>query len=321
MPLSFYRQLLEALEIGAVVVATVVKTYGSVPREVGAKMALSSEGQILETIGGGAGEAKALKAMEQVLVSGTSQWIAIDLSGVGNTEGVCGGRMEVWLALWQGEEAIALTQRIIITLESGQSLHLFTPFSSASFAYLLSENNAQPTDQEGFIENLNPPPILLIIGAGHVGEKLAQIGHFLGFQIIIQDDRPEWANPQRFPWATQIFDQGIPELLPQLHDHSQLYIALVTRGYTYDIEALTLLLEQPISYQYVGMIGSKKRVNTVKQALQHHPTFAAKLHSLYAPIGLDIGALTPEEIAISIAAELVLVRRGGTGHSLSQLSP
>lgn len=322
MSLQFYQQLRSLLQIGDVAIATVIKTTGSVPREVGAKMALCGDGTLLDTIGGGAGEAKVLSIMEQVLASGASQKASIDLSGAVQrvTEGVCGGQMQVWVAKWSGEAAIALTQAILDHLNQGHSVGLFIPFSPNLSPHLLTEHDPQISPEQGFINLIDPSPLLLIIGAGHVGEKLAQVATFLGFQIIIQDDRPQWANCDRFPSALSIFTDPISQVLQQWPYHHPLYISMVTRGYDYDIEALKSLLENQIPHHYIGMIGSKKRVNKVRQALADRAIPLDQLKKIHAPIGLDIGALTPAEIAISIAAELVLVQRGGSGLPLWQQS-
>jgi xanthine dehydrogenase accessory factor len=134
---------------------------------------------------------------------------------------------------------------------------------------------------------------------------------------MVQDDRPEWANPDHYPQATQIFTASIRAAIAHLATNTQLYAALVTRGYQYDLEALQALLQRDQPCQYIGMIGSRKRVQQVYQALMNTGISKNQLQSIHAPIGLDIGALTPEEIAVSICAELILVRRGGTGFPLS----
>jgi xanthine dehydrogenase accessory factor len=154
-----------------------------------------------------------------------------------------------------------------------------------------------------------------IVGAGHCGEQLAKTAHLVGFEIIVQDDRPEWANQERYPQAKQILNQPIQEAIAPLANYSELYAALVTRGYQYDLEALMALLQRPIPCRYIGMIGSTKRVRQALNALQQ--SGICPNLPIHAPIGLDIGALTPAEISVSITAELILVRRGGTGRPLS----
>jgi xanthine dehydrogenase accessory factor len=147
------------------------------------------------------------------------------------------------------------------------------------------------------------------------------MAHLIDFRVVVQDDRPEFANHQRFPDAT-VLAQPIATAVTTLNTGALLYVALVTRGYQHDLAALRVLL--PRSPHYIGMIGSQKRVKTVLQALQQEgiPGMApslvtAQLDSIYAPIGLNLGALTPAEIAVSICAELIAVYRGGNGRSLS----
>ncbi len=319
MSVQFFQHLLNTLKKKELVLATVIQTSGSVPREIGAKMIICADGETINTIGGGAGEAKVCRIAQTVLKTGKKQKLTIDLSGVSHktTEGVCGGTMQVWLEKWSGESAIALGQEILNYLKSGKKITLFTPFSSSESPYLLLKNLTEPSAETGFSEIVHPPPLLLIIGAGHVGEQLAKVGNMLGFNIFIQDDRPEWANKSRYPQATQIFTDSISVALPQFVHYQPLYLALVTRGYQYDLEALKTILDHQITYNYLGMIGSKKRIQAVKKALAKLNFSPSYLTSFYAPIGLDIGALTPEEIAISIGAELILVQRGGTGRPLS----
>ncbi|MDX2255498.1 MAG: XdhC family protein [Pseudanabaenaceae cyanobacterium bins.39] len=303
-----YEDLLTCLRQGAVVVATVIKTTGSVPREVGAKMLITGD-RCWDTIGGGAGEAKVISHAQQILQSGQKQCLKIDLTGAISSqpmEGICGGLMEVWLERWQGESAIATVEQIITQLKRGQSVTLITPYDDG-IPYI----GTSPTSQSvspAFIETIQPEPTLLIIGAGHVGEQLAKIGHLLGFQIAIQDDRSDWANQERYPQAIALYDQ-IETALSQLSHHQHLYIALVTRGYRQDLTALTAILNQNRDYIYIGMIGSQRRIQQVLREIDQIGIPKAKLRSLYAPIGLQIGALTPAEIAVSIAAEIIMVRR------------
>lgn len=320
MSVLFYRQLLAALEEGAVVVATVVQSRGSVPREVGAKLIVDRQGRGVGTIGGGAGEAKVMQQARIVLATGAKCWVEIDLSGTPHrqTDGICGGLMQVWLERWQGQPAIALVRSLLSQLESGQQVTLVTPLTPARSPFLVSSNSPMQPTAGCFTEVLVPPPTLLIVGAGHCGRQLAKVANLIGFQVMVQDDRPEWANPTHYPQATQIFTAAIAEVVAQLDTHPQLYVALVTRGYTYDLAALKAVLQRPIPCQYIGMIGSQKRVQQVFQAIAQTGIPADCFSQVYAPIGLDIGALTPEEIAISISAELILVRRGGTGQPLSR---
>jgi xanthine dehydrogenase accessory factor len=167
-----------------------------------------------------------------------------------------------------------------------------------------------------FIEVQQRPPTLLIVGAGHIAVPLAKLGKMLGFRVVVADDRPAFANRARFPDADEIIvDYFRPALRSFPVDHNT-YIVLVTRGHQHDVECLLEVLDSPAAY--IGMIGSRRRVRAVFQLLSEEQGIPAeKFQRVHSPIGLDIGAETPEEIALAIAAEIVKVRRGGTGLSLS----
>lgn len=318
--LDFYRQLAALLQHEAIVVATVIQVRGSAPREVGARMIIRADGSIIGTIGGGAGEALVIDRAHSVLMTGNSQAVQIDLSGMPyrDSQGVCGGGITVWLACWHGQPMLALVRQIIAALSSHRSLTLVTPLNSHQAPYVLSSPtcsfSSSMLSHESFTETLQPPPLLLIVGAGHCAIPLAHMAHLIGFQVVVQDDRPEFATAERFPDATMVLAQPIAPALATLAHVPSLYAALVTRGYTWDVAALILLLQRPT--HYIGMIGSHKRVKTVFQALVQagvpgidSVSVAMLQQAVHAPIGLDIGALTPEEIAVSICAELIQVRR------------
>jgi xanthine dehydrogenase accessory factor len=139
---NFYQQLRSILETESVVVATIVKVIGSAPREVGAKMAVCADGSIIGTIGGGAGEGKVIDEALKVLETGTKQLVEIDLTGAPgkDIQGVCGGKVQVWLAKWQGIDAIALSEKILTLFKSGQSGRLITPLEKDTRPYLIGEN-------------------------------------------------------------------------------------------------------------------------------------------------------------------------------------
>lgn len=324
---TFYELLKARLEQESVVIATIAEVIGSAPREAGAKMAICQDGSIIGTIGGGAGEKKVIERALTVLETGNKQFVEIDLTGTPgkDIQGVCGGKVRVWLEKWT-RCAIALVDSILELYQTGQSAKLITPFNQNIRPYLIGDLDfsrerdfwqeiASLPDRQ-FVETIQPSPVLLIIGGGHVAVSLAQIAHLAGFEIAVQDDRPEFVTKQRFPQAI-LRSQSIAEILDKL-GHSQLYVALVARGYQQDIEALQALLQRPLAYQYIGAIGSQKRIRMICEELQHQEIPGDRLPNFHAPIGLDIGALTPEEIAVSICGELIKVRRGGTGLSLSE---
>lgn len=308
----------------SLVLATVVAVKGSTPREVGAKMLVTAQGQV-GTIGGGAGEAKVYQQALEVLATGEKQLVEINLLGnEEDSQGVCGGMMEVWLEKWQGEKAIALIQQILNYLKTGQSIILATPLSQDRSPHLLLNDLIPPLKRGArgvteFIEKIIPPPTLLIVGAGHCGVALAKVAHFMGMRIMVVDDRPDFAHPAQFPLETVVITDTVANILNQIEKIENLYIALVTRNYQQDIAAVRSLFDfsAHISLQYLGIIGSIKRIKIVQQHLEKLGYNFQDFPHIYAPIGLDIGALTPEEIAISICAEILKVKQGRTGKSLS----
>jgi xanthine dehydrogenase accessory factor len=167
------------------------------------------------------------------------------------------------------------------------------------------------------IEVHERPATLLIIGGGHIGKALAVIGDLCGFSVEVVDDRPEYANAERFPEAERISQGRFDEVLEGYPIDGNTYVVCVTRGHKHDETSLRAVAPSPAAY--VGMIGSKRRVSAVLQHLVEDgvdPDAVARVHT---PIGLDIGAETPEEIAVSIMAEIVMVRRGGTGGQMRGL--
>jgi len=162
------------------------------------------------------------------------------------------------------------------------------------------------------------PATLLIIGAGHVGKALATIGNMCGFSVEIVDDRPEYANAERFPEADRITCGRFDEVLSGYPIDGNSYVVCVTRGHKHDETSLRLVAASPAAY--VGMIGSKRRVGAVLQHLIEDSLDAAAAERVHTPIGLDIGAETPEEIAVSIMAEIIRVRRGGSARPMREVS-
>jgi xanthine dehydrogenase accessory factor len=169
---------------------------------------------------------------------------------------------------------------------------------------------------EVFVEVQRRPPALLIVGAGHVALPLAQLGRMIDFEVIVLDDRPRFANRERFPTADRVLAQPLPETLRSWPIDSDTYIVLVTRGHSHDVDCLLEVIDSPV--RYIGMIGSKRRVRAVFELLEREQGLdPAKLKRVFAPIGLDIGAETPTEIAVGIIAEIINIYRGGRAISLS----
>jgi xanthine dehydrogenase accessory factor len=163
---------------------------------------------------------------------------------------------------------------------------------------------------EVFVEPILPQPTLYIFGGGHVSIALANAAHTAGFAIGVIDDREAFANKQRFPMAGEVYT-SFDEAFAKLKPNPSTYVVIVTRGHKDDMRVLAWAVRTQA--RYVGMIGSKRKVLSVYKALEKEGYKALEFERVHAPIGLDIGALTPEEIAISITAELIAIRRGAQG--------
>jgi xanthine dehydrogenase accessory factor len=164
---------------------------------------------------------------------------------------------------------------------------------------------------EIFVEPVLPQPTLYIFGGGHVSTAVAPLAHQAGFKIAVVDDRESFANAERFPMAAEIFT-SYEEAFEKIQPTSSTYLLIVTRGHSGDMRVLGWAVgneARGFTPRYIGMMGSKRKVIAVYKALEKEGFSAAQFERVHAPVGLDIGALTPEEIAVSITAELIAVRR------------
>lgn len=387
-PTDIYRKVHDYLTAGeAVAVATVVRTRGSSPREVGAKMVVRGDGRIDGTVGGGCGEGLVWRTALEVMGDYRSRLVTVDLTEpiAMNTDGVCGGIMEVFVEPWvpevrddtgplasrqlalraldviEGRQPAvcatvvdrsrglpcepgakvlilgdgtcagslgweALQQRVLAdvaaVLESGRSQVRTYDFESSGQTDSTgpSINGARPgraRQVDVFFELFLPPPTLVIVGAGHIALALAQVGKLLEFEVVVIDDRPSFANRERFPMADRIIVGDFEPTLANFPITSQTYLVLVTRGHVHDVVSLRRVIDSPAAY--IGMIGSRRRVFAVFKLLHAEGVPIDKIMRVHAPIGLDIKTETPGEIAVSIGAEILKVRRGGGAQSFSDL--
>jgi xanthine dehydrogenase accessory factor len=168
---------------------------------------------------------------------------------------------------------------------------------------------------EVFVEPLSIAPKLLVIGGGHVGKALAQLGKWMDFRVILSDDRAEFCNPEYLPGMDEYIVCKPAEIAQYVRIDIQTYIAGVTRGLPIDINLIPALLATDAAY--IGLIGSRRRwALTVKALVEQRGLTPAQLKRVRAPIGLELQAESPKEIAISIMAEITMLRHGGTGHSM-----
>jgi xanthine dehydrogenase accessory factor len=213
----------------------------------------------------------------------------------GRTVGTIGGGCYENDAFWKAKESIQSRKSQLVKYD------LTDDFAEESG--LICGGNMQV-----YIEPLEATPRLYVIGAGHVGYHLATLAQTIGFRIHVLDDREKFASRDRFPNAAEVIVDSIPEWLHQASIPANSYVVVVTRGHTHDLDALRSLAARDL--RYLGLIGSKAKVKRIYDALLKEGMPLECLQRVHAPVGLDIGAVSPEEIAVSILAELIAVRRG-----------
>jgi xanthine dehydrogenase accessory factor len=215
--------------------------------------------------------------------------------GDGRQVGTIGGGCYENDAFWKAREAI--------TNRRPQLVH-----------YELDDDFAQETglicggQMSVYIEPIEPSPELYVVGAGHVGYHLANLAHEVGFRVHVVDDREKFASRERFPNAVEVVAEDIPAWIERTPLPQHAYVVIVTRGHTNDLEALRALA--PRDLRYLGLIGSRAKVARIYDQLVADNIPPNVLKQVHAPIGLDIGAVTPQEIAVSILAELIAVKHG-----------
>ena len=167
-----------------------------------------------------------------------------------------------------------------------------------------------------FVEPIRPEPRLILAGSGYVAQALTKLTTAIGWRVSLLDDRSEFVQAAALPESVTLTVGDIPDLLPSLAPDAMTALVIVTRGHKVDQEALEAALATPAGY--IGMIGSPGKVRTIFRKLLRKGVSPEALASVHAPVGLDLGAKTPDEIALSIAAELLMWRRGGTGEPLRE---
>jgi xanthine dehydrogenase accessory factor len=178
----------------------------------------------------------------------------------------------------------------------------------------LARVGPQQGEIDVYFELLERPPRLVVVGGGHIAVPLVRIAAVLGYDVSVVEDRAEYADPARFPDAHSVLHGPYRETLASIPLDANTYVVLVTRGHVHDAACLADVIDS--SATYIGMIGSRKRVRTVIDHVLGPQPSTEVLQRIYAPIGIDIGSTSPEEIAVAIAAELIKVRRGGKAASL-----
>jgi xanthine dehydrogenase accessory factor len=334
------------------VLATVVRTKGSTPQKPGAMLLVRQDGTGVGTLGGGCVEGDIWFAAKEILRRhGGPEFKDYYLNeDIAARDGlVCGGTMYFYLEpVWEPSEFLSLGAELLNAYEGGDPVSLATVVNvpkggtnlgaklllrlngSVSGSLGSPELDAQATEiarqvadvgnaqslttgdgTEVFVEGFTTPPTLVMVGGGHVGKATADLAHMLGYRVFVVDDRPEFANAERFPYAEQIVVAPYDRWSNRLSINVNSYIVAATRGHRFDDMALESALATRA--RYIGLLGSRRKTLMIYQRLTRHGIPVDRLKQVHAPIGLNIGALTPEELAVSIMSEIIMVRRGGQG--------
>ena len=299
------------------IMITIIKRDGSAPRGVGAKMWLTDNGVVEGTIGGGKIEYLALQTAKDLLQKKESKVAKYHL---GNEEAatigmICGG--DIWLSYHylssdiKGQQEVF--QQIVDAQENNENIWLMIKTSAYTGCYIeiMREGGSQPTFMKLRSDVFYTEPILkagtvYIFGGGHVSKKLTPLLGSLGFSCVVYDDREEYANQQEFPSADKVICEEFAEIEKFVELKAEDYMIAMTRGHLHDLIVQSWALKaQP---RYIGVIGSRKKVAFATKELLKQGFSAEVIASCHSPIGLDIGADTPEEIAVSVAAELIAAR-------------
>jgi len=339
------KNINEQLEAGRpLVLVSIMTLEGSTPRHSGTKMAVGSDGRSYGTIGGSLIEAAAIKEARKVLTAKKSTVLAFELDGKGVTAPgmICGGKAEILLDyLAATAPNLEFSRRWREAMQKGKDFYILTHLKGAGNSFEVAGHAVLTSD--GFImggglltaadvEKLKPElhnvsstavlPLgearvmidrirrlktLYCFGAGHVAVPTAHLAALVGFRVIVIDDRPEYANAARFPEAYQtIVVKDFHKAIEGLEIDPDSFIVIVTRGHQYDRSVLEQALQTGAGY--IGMISSTRKRDAIYEYLADKGVTKDRLDLVHSPIGIDIGGETPEDIAVSIVAELISVR-------------
>jgi xanthine dehydrogenase accessory factor len=320
---------------GPIALVTLAKVSGSTPREAGSRMAVHPDGEIVGTVGGGKPEAQAREAALALLAAkaggGEAPSVSklhVEMTGA-DAKGVdliCGGIADIWIEVLEDRrlyssalELIDRGERLVlvssseagsIALVEGGAIEAgrFPPrLDGGALAKALSAGLCVLGESDGLLySSIEPPEKLLILGGGHVGRAVAEVAMRLSFAVSVADPRPEYSDPARFPAGVDCRKADFVETIERFPQGEASYVVVVSPGHLGDLDCARVLIRG--KYRYVGIIGSKRKSRMIIETLVGEGAPRDRAEALRMPIGLDIGALTPEEIAVAVAAELIAVR-------------
>ena len=335
------------------VVATVVRTKGSTPQKPGAKLLVRHDGSGVGTLGGGCVEGDIWFAANELMKRGgppehRDYQLNEELAAQDGL--VCGGTMYFLIdpvytpgeyltyateidRAYQGGPGVAVATLIKAGAGSpgatGQKLFIrdYGPTEGTLGSDALDDDAIERARElmahgrsdyvttadgtEYFVEAYTTPPQLVLCGGGHVSKAIAPLAKSLGFLVYVTDDREEFANAERFPEAERVVSKEPEAALPTLPINANTFVIIATRGHRYDNVALEAAVSTPA--RYVGLLGSKRKTVLIYEDLMRTGIPIERIKEIRSPVGLDVHARTPEEIAVSIMAEILMFRLGGTG--------
>ena len=322
---NMYRKILEKLKNGIdVVLLSVVSSRGSVPRKIGAKMACFSDGESIGTVGGGAIEHEACKlafSMSDVCLNKNYTLNHNDAEKLGM---VCGGEVEINFSYVKSDaKSIELFSQIADAIENRKKAWLLTNTKNGEIS-LISEEEASSQkvadisdnviktkvvtlfDNGLYIEPLSNSSVVYVFGGGHISRALCPMLSAVDFDVVVYEDKAEFADKADFCSAQRVVCAPFTQISKNVDITSDDYAVVLTRGHKSDNEVITQILSK--HPKYLGVIGSKKKVAFMHEYLQNCGFSKADIESIYSPVGLSIGAVTPAEIAVSITAQMIMVR-------------
>ncbi len=295
------RQLLEdvirKVEAGTpVALCVVVRTRGSAPQEPGAMMLVDAGSRSVGTLGGGCVEAEVGKRARAMLAAGQSGRLDFTLNhDYGWDDGlICGGAMDIAVETIAGAEQLGTFRKALAAIDANEEAAVVVRVDTDA-------------GLQGYRVVTEPRPTLVIAGAGHVGQATAGLASEVGFRVVVIDDRADCCNAERFPEADELIVADIESTLRDFPLDASSYVVIVTRGHQHDEQALAAVLGRPA--RYVGMIGSRRKSKLIFDDLLEAGADPKALEQVHTPIGVSIDAVTVPEIAVSIVAELIAVRR------------
>ena len=312
--ISMAKELLEQGQ--SFILATITFKHGSAPREVGATMLVTETGLYAGTIGGGEEEYQAIQHAQELLKNRQSDLVAYEMtrSDAAKMGLVCGSHNRVHFQFVSAEDATAASYfaQMVEKVEDHEVYWLFDLNEDHGISmkidgklYPFSRDGMIPPAEELFQVKIKKPMKVFIFGGGHVAKATAALLHFLKLDVTVVDDRPEYLTAEEFPHVKRLLHSL--EDLSDIHIENSDYVCIMTRGHANDIQVLKGILPQ--DPYYVGIVGNKMKAEKYPQHFIGTPLYEVYQKKVHLPVGLPIRALTPEEIAVSIAGEIILSYR------------